>query len=692
MLTCKIFIVYFTISIKKSKIIDYMFFYLQKQKYMIVYKKFQYTGEFFMKKIIPILLLLVLSMLFVLASCSQDSTLGDETEDITNNSDSVTEGNDTSVPDITDPNANLNPNDMSELYSYPEKDNTNFSFAALPEEYYVDDYRIQELGNIQLVDYPVDYDGVYDWGHSIIKDGDTYKMWWTRACPMDTIWYAESTDMKNWTNQQMVFKIYQNTEWIKYMLGWSDVIKVDGTYYMYFEAPATHDSQGEYNNNVFVATSTDGIHFEMYPSNENPEPVIKTPEDIAQNERRYGVGQPDAFYKDGYFYVYYTDAATGTSGSGKQFNATRVAKSKDGIHFEGTVYTHDYIIDLAGVAVRYNSVTNKFYAALSVNPNLFDKSKPDCSMIFIMESDDGINFPFDDLAAMCRLWDPVTVANSQIQRSNSDFAVNAEGIIDTPTMYLINMYGERAAAGTDHRSTHTTWDGYLTAINPSELRDNPITLPNGKVSNIVNLKAYYDLVAEWKTPTMEVPYGAPQIDGEMDECWNDAPVAHVEMVNYYGSECEPTETKGEVRLLWDEKYIYIYAVVEDDLICTTGSVATKDGVTLIFDAKNVNLESESSEIAISTSSMQISLCADGKKSGTGTVEARLTDDGYILEGAIEWKKRISESVAEGAEIAMDICIFDSNVDGKLNSKVFWSDYKGLSNKYADRMGRITLVK
>ena len=59
-----------------------------------------------------------------------------------------------------------------------------------------------DLGHIYLQD--VIEDNVYDWGHSVIKEGDTYKMWWCRPAFYDAIFYAESKDLKNWTNVQRV--------------------------------------------------------------------------------------------------------------------------------------------------------------------------------------------------------------------------------------------------------------------------------------------------------------------------------------------------------------------------------------------------------------------------------------------------------------------------------------------------------
>jgi hypothetical protein len=50
----------------------------------------------------------------------------------------------------------------------------------------------EDLGRMSLNGNPTD--NKYDWGHNIIESNGTYKMWWTRGDPTDTIWYAESTE------------------------------------------------------------------------------------------------------------------------------------------------------------------------------------------------------------------------------------------------------------------------------------------------------------------------------------------------------------------------------------------------------------------------------------------------------------------------------------------------------------------
>lgn len=208
-----------------------------------------------------------------------------------------------------------------------------------------------------------DPSGGYDWGSCVMKDGDIYRMWWTRPCaptdktmpyqttddegkPVefaysvrgDRIFYAESRDGYTWrlngTGEEVALDDYgpdsptpvivlrpSETQWERRHLGTPSVVKVNGVFYMYYEAPAEfavrRDEKGEpaegqeYHNGVFLATSRDGRHFTKWPSNDNPEPIIRSPEENRKpGRRRYGLGQPTVYYRDGKFVLHYVDACT----------------------------------------------------------------------------------------------------------------------------------------------------------------------------------------------------------------------------------------------------------------------------------------------------------------------------------------------------------------------------------------------
>lgn len=572
-------------------------------------------------------------------------------------------------------------NNNSQLIEYYERQNSSNSYEELPEVREVGGYKLQDLGYMQLETYPRTLDGVYDNSYSLMYIDGVYKMWWCRACPYDTMWYAESTDLKNWTNETMVLRVYENTEWIKYMLMGHSVVHVDGTYYMYIEAPATHDEMGEYNNNIFVATSTDGIHFEMYPSNENPEPILRTPKDVMQYERKYGVGMPNVIYHDGEFWMYYLDAAIGANTSlGYQFNCTRLAKSKDGIHFEGEVKDHPYIIDIAGTKIKYNECTKKFYLSFNMESNLFNPNLERNSYIYLLESEDGIDFGFDRISA---------VANNANYFNNPSkiglagayiFLGDEHGNIFTNTMYAYSMFGKLAGADEDARLNHTTWSGTITAILPPEFADETIILPNGKESNAVNNQAYYDLITEWKAPQITANYGTAVVDGELDEIYGNNP-AIIETVNYMGiTACEPTETYGEAYFAWTEEALSFYIKVYDatQSLQQTRGTEKKDAVTVKLEFKNIG--DDMAGKPYSTKSVIFTVTADGvyTKGYFENIHIQSVENGsaYVIEGIMPWKNNVSSLVGSNVVVGLELCIFDKKGEEDKYATVYWSDYLG----------------
>lgn len=208
--------------------------------------------------------------------------------------------------------------------------------------------------------------GRYDWGPSVMLDDDgLYKMWWVRLGGSgqalrfpyearlsgarlftftypdwgDRIYYAESRDGLTWhldgpeyrdpldlfgpeaAGPMMVLGPAESLAERNHV-GTPSVIKAAGIYYMYYESPADYhvdvdDSGqvtglGEYHNQVFVATSSDGKHWRKRPTDSNPRPIVAAPRsNLELGRQRYGLGQPSVFYEGGRFVLHYVDSCTG---------------------------------------------------------------------------------------------------------------------------------------------------------------------------------------------------------------------------------------------------------------------------------------------------------------------------------------------------------------------------------------------
>ncbi len=578
--------------------------------------------------------------------------------------------------------------------------NFTFDYEAVMSSYNVDKkFTIQDLGEMQLEEYPKD--GVYDSAFNCIKVGDTYKMWWCRACPFDTIWYAESKDMKNWYNAQLCIDLngYETT-WIKQMMAWSSVLYINGKYHMFFEAPAKIAESGEYSNNIFYATSKDGIDWTFYPNNKNPQPVIKDP---VVKEGVYGVGQPKAFYKDGYFYVTYTDAST----SGGNI---RVARSKgNGFSFEGNVSDHPMVLEgAAGAAIRYNETTKKYYLMVTASETQSNGVYND--NMFIMESDDLYNWPCKNRAQLLSKSHRVSKANDVVKKGNMDLVTDEKGIVSGENMVLMYMEGDMPSANEDHRNTHTTWDGHIMLLGVGSQYGKTLTLPNGKTASKTNLEWYADKIATWKRPSVSVAKGSPKIDGTKDAVYGKGGTALIETVTWSYEFSKPTDTAGKMHLAWDENALYLYAEVKDATGPYTGYDLEKpgnlwrnDSLTLFIDVPDTKTGTTNSE-TLTPLSFMVLIDAAGTFTVKDSSEVVCTNEfsgyevktkkisgGYVIEAKIPWYDFVKEQVKSGKTIGFDVQINDSFNDtvGR-QAQVYWSDYTGDSFLYLDRWGQLKL--
>ena len=576
-----------------------------------------------------------------------------------------------------------------------------FDYEKVAASYDVNgQYTIQDLGSMQLEEYPID--GVYDTAFNVIKVGDTYKMWWCRACPFDTIWYAESKDMKNWYNAQCVIDLngYETT-WVKQMLSWPSVLYVNEKYHMFFEAPAKIADSGEYSNNIFYATSKDGLNWTFYPNNKDPQPVIKDP---VVREGVYGVGQPKAFYKDGYFYVTYTDAS-------QNGGNIRFARSKgNGYSFEGnSAYDHTMLIsNVAGAAMRYNTATDKYYLMFTMSSTQSNGVYND--NLYMLESSDPYTWPYTTRAqalskAPC-LSDPSVVT----KKSNIDLVTDAAGIVTDENMVLVYMDGVMPSESEDHRNTHTTWDGHIAAVGVGSQHGKTLILPNGKEATEENLKWYYDQVATWRRPSVSVAAGTPVVDGEKDPVYDNSETILAETVTWSYEYSKPTATTGKVQAVWDSEALYVYAEVMDSTGPYTGYPLEKpanlwrnDSITFFIDVFDTKTGTTNSETLTPLSFMVI-IDASGtmvfKDSSEGVVsnefsgyeaKTKTISGGYVIEAKITWYSFVKDRVQSGKTIGFDIQINDSINDtvGR-QSQVYWSDFTGDSFLYLDRWGQLKL--
>jgi len=209
----------------------------------------------------------------------------------------------------------------------------------------------------------------HDYGPSIMKDGDVWRMWWCGQPSVpgawDSIWYATSPDGLKWSCPKEALLV-SSAGLDKSAVCDPAVVKVGGKYFLYYTGINT---DVDWSNRVFLATTDnpDGA-WTKYPDNGNPQPVLQDSACDGKNPNDYCVGQSAVLVKDGTFYHWYTDTGKG-AGSPPSPGVTMLATSTDGVSFQPA---NDGlpVFDHADTSVAFDIVSGKF---LMVYGNVDDK-------------------------------------------------------------------------------------------------------------------------------------------------------------------------------------------------------------------------------------------------------------------------------------------------------------------------------
>jgi len=589
------------------------------------------------------------------------------------------------------PDPNPGPGDETGDYDY-----------GSPSSWAADNYASRDLGAMYFDAFPDDH--CYDWGFTTIYENGKYKTWWVRPSNFDAIFYAESVDLKNWTNVNRVITFTPNPnvmikhEGIQGMLGRPTVLHVDDTYYMYFEAPASSDPDItatvlEWDNQIFLATSPDGLDWTIYTENGKPKPVVAmNPADMGNKiSKEYGVGQPSAFYKDGTFYMYYCNVVGGV-------NELKVATSADGRNF-GDASSHVSLGLRNGAGVKYNAATGKYMLIL-----------PSGDDYYVMESDSPTVWPTKSMTEFPGKANKVTQNAGGRQYAFPDFVTDGKGQITTKTFYITYTNGEKSTTG-DWRELHTTWEGNITAVNPKEFGNRTIELPNGKPGTTGNLSHYNNKSTKLHLPEANAIYAQDSqitIDGLKDAAYDSAAKIEINRGVYnWGSNI--TTTHGEAYLAWNEDYLYCFIDVYDEVVSTKFQITKiaemyrRDSVDIFFDVPNdhtmVNESWGMDQYLLSLGANNQDFMIKGSNDydlteefGTVQRRVRMTDNGYAVEFRIEWYEWVKDLIAENYVIGMDFQINDDMGMGDREAMIVWSDHTGNAFRYYDRFGDVVLKK
>lgn len=242
--------------------------------------------------------------------------------------------------------------------------------------------------------------GAYSASGFFDSEDQKWKLWYGAGTPehgsSDNIYYTETTDLNRpWSKPQRLTtdhstrhtlidptgKLRAHNEQIGYG-GDPSVIKVNGTYYLYFSGLEKELNDGRYThwNKIYVATSENGQNWT----------VAGIPVDCATGgSLGYGAGSPSAVYRDGTFYLYYYTQAPDARYPDEPTGLV-LKKSRDGIHFDQGISIHR---GMGAMDVKYIPSLNIWAGTYYTEAGQFH---PDTKAgIRVAFSEDGFSWNFD---------------------------------------------------------------------------------------------------------------------------------------------------------------------------------------------------------------------------------------------------------------------------------------------------------
>lgn len=273
------------------------------------------------------------------------------------------------------------------------------------------DVTSEYLGNVLYTKW-----GAYSASGFYDSSDQKIKIWYgagTAECDSsDNVYYTECSDLSEGfskpkrittddsTGYKLVDpsgKLKKHDEQIGYG-GDPSVIKVDGTYYMYFSALENGLDDGTFThwNKIYVATSTDSKTWT----------VAGVPLDChTGGTLGYGGGSPSVVYKDGEFWMYYYTQAPDYRYPQEPCGLV-LKKSTDGIHFgEGIEINRS----MSTMDVKYIPSLKKWVSTYYAEENQFMQGAK--AGVRIAFSDNGVDWDFD-------------YSNEKMIAQNFDYPIN----------------------------------------------------------------------------------------------------------------------------------------------------------------------------------------------------------------------------------------------------------------------------
>jgi endo-1,4-beta-xylanase len=196
-------------------------------------------------------------------------------------------------------------------------------------------------------------------------------------------------------------------------------------------------------------------------------------------------------------------------------------------------------------------------------------------------------------------------------------------------------------------------------------------------------KYYAELIMK---PYAEIKFGTAKIDGKLDSAWKSQSVLPITVKT--GS----PEATANIRAMWDDKYLYIYAVVTDKKLSKANSNPwEQDSIEIFLDQNNGKTSSYEVDDCQYRINYKNEASFNGTKCNADNLISvtKLTNNGYIVEAAI---KLTDVKPKNGKLIGIDFQINDDAGSGSRAGTYSWFDKTGTGYANPSVFGTVTLIR
>lgn len=214
------------------------------------------------------------------------------------------------------------------------------------------------------------------------------------------------------------------------------------------------------------------------------------------------------------------------------------------------------------------------------------------------------------------------------------------------------------------------------------------------------LKGYSSIVSILvKAPKIDViSTGTPPIiDGSIDDIWSTETITPFTLTNtLIGTDLTDEDLSATAKMLWDETYVYLLAMVTDDEKQNDSpNTYEDDNVEFYFDinnAKTTTYDADDVQYSFAWNDGTTVGALPASKPVDGIVYSISdTDQGYVVEAKIPWST-LNGTPADGMEIGFDMMVNDDDDGGGRDAKLSWNAAEDQAWQNAALFGTVKLVR